>query len=119
MSGMPSPHLRFSCVVLALAACDGDDEAPRVPAAPTELTVALVGAGGHLTWTDNSDDEDEFVIMRARDDGDLEEVARTAFDTATYHDEPLESGATYTYVVHAENADGQSDPSNEAMLTVP
>lgn len=95
------------------------ETAATVPAAPSDLSVAMLGAGGHLTWTDNSDNEDEFVIMRAQDDGAAEELARVPFDTATYHDEPLESGSTYTWVVHATNAAGMSEPSNEATLTVP
>ena len=97
----------------------GAETAASAPAAPSDLAVALLGAGGHLTWTDNSDDEDEFVIMRAQDDGAFEEIARTPFDSPTYHDEPLTSGSTYTYVVHAGNETGLSEPSNEAMLTVP
>ena len=106
-------------IALTLAGCDEEDHERAGPDAPTDLEVALVGAGGHLTWIDASDDEDEFIIVRAQDGAELQEIARTPFDSLTYHDEPLASGSTYTYVVHAVNDAGTSAASNEAMLTVP
>jgi hypothetical protein len=110
---------RVAFLALAVVGCDEEGSEPSAPDAPTDLEVAAVGAGGHLTWIDASDDEDEFIIMRAQDDGEREEIARTPFDSATYHDEPLSSGSTYTYVVHAVNDAGTSEASNEATLTVP
>lgn len=97
----------------------GSETAAAVPAAPSDLAVEMLGEGGHLTWTDNSDNEDEFVIMRMQDDGAFEELTTVTFDAVTFHDTPLESGSTYTYMVHASNAAGLSDPSNEASLMVP
>lgn len=102
---------------LVLFACATD---PAAPAAPTTLAVAPLGAGAHLTWIDNSSDEDEFVVMRQQmgTDAAMVELARVPFDTVTYHDEPITSGATYMYMVVATNAAGDA-PSNQATFVAP
>lgn len=53
-------------VTLFLASCamdHGDADSP--PAAPTGLEASEVAGGAHLTWTDNSDNEDRFTVMRS------------------------------------------------------
>lgn len=90
---------------------DASDAGPAAPAAPTGLTVERLGEGGHITWTDASDDEDEFVIHRKEGAGELAERARVPFNTTQFHDEPLTAGATYTYMVMAVNAAGESASS--------
>ena len=82
----------LSIVVLGLAlggtACGTDDpgggDAP--PAAPTGLAVAKLGQGGHLTWTDNAANEEEFMIMRKDGAAAYEELGRVPFDSVQYHD---------------------------------
>jgi len=105
-------------LLLSLAACASDD--PAAPSAPTSLAVGPLGTGAHLTWRDNSGDEDEFVVMRLQTDTDaaMKEVARVPFNTATYHDEPVTSGATFMYMVVATNAGGDSS-SNQATFVAP
>ena len=90
------------------------------PAAPTNVTVSLLGAGAHVTWTDNSSDEDEFVILRMQVgvDAQLRELARVPFDTTAYHDEPITAGATYMYAVHASNKAGET-ASTTATFVAP
>ena len=85
---------RLALIALLFAACASDD--PAAPAAPTNLTAAPLGAGAHLTWTDNSMDEDEFVIMRQKvgTDTAMVELARVPFNGNSFHDEPISSGAT-------------------------
>lgn len=85
------------------------------PKAPTGLVVAPLSGGAHLTWTDNSADETEFVIER-KTTGDFAVLGTVAFNTTAYHDGALEAGATHTYRVRARNAEGTSDPSNEGTL---
>jgi hypothetical protein len=94
--------------VIALVAACASDATP--PAAPTDLTVAALGAGAHITWKDNSSDEDEFIIMRQQvgTDTAMKEIARVPFDTTSYHDEPVLSGTTYQYEVHASNSGGET-----------
>lgn len=105
-------------IALVFAGCASDDAA--APAAPTNLTATQLGAGAHLTWKDNSKDEDEFVIMRQKvgTDTALVELARVPFNGTTFHDEPITSGATYMYMVVASGPGGDSE-SNHAMFVAP
>jgi len=99
-------------LLLSGAACSSDGAGGTAPAAPTGLAVAKLGAGGHLTWTDASDNEDEFMIMRKEGAGAYIELSTLAFNQTQYHDEPLTTGTTYVYMVMALNDGGQSS-SNE------
>lgn len=107
-----------SSLLLSVTACASDDLA--APSAPTSLAVGPLGTGAHLTWSDNSGDEDEFVIMRQQmgTDPAMKEIARVPFDTASYHDQPVTSGATYMYMIVATNAGGDSS-SNHATFVAP
>jgi hypothetical protein len=80
------------------------------PAAPTLVSVEPLGAGLHVTWMDNSDDEDNFVLERHDATGTTFSVLATLpFDSNQYHDEGgLTSGTMYTYRVGALNAAGTS-----------
>jgi hypothetical protein len=94
-----------------------EETAATAPEAPSNLGASQLEGGGHLVWNDNSDNEDEFVIMRSTDGGDFVEVWRVTFDTETFHDTP-EPGS-HTWYVYAVNAVGMSEPSNEASLVLP
>jgi hypothetical protein len=87
------------------------------PAAPGGPTLMLMGTGIHVSWIDNSDDEDAFVIER-RDDGGgaFMEVTTLPFDSADYHDAPLTAGVTYTYRVGASGADGTSWSGEQSLM---
>jgi len=102
--------------LLFLVGCATD--AP--PAAPTNVSITLLGAGAHVTWVDNSSDENEFVILRMQvgTDSQLRELARVPFNTTAYHDEPITAGATYMYAVHASNAAGEA-ASTTATFVAP
>jgi hypothetical protein len=117
----------FTCAFLMLAglsACGGDDDGDHGgaggPAAPSNLAAAPLSGGAHLTWTDNSDNETGFMVMRMKDGTDTEyqHVTTLPFNATQHHDAPLTSGATYKYVVMAMNADGESE-SNEVTFAAP
>jgi hypothetical protein len=105
--------LLTSSFVLALA-CDSASEG-MAPDAPTDLEVAAVTGGAHLTWVDASDDEDEFVIER-RGTGDFEALDTVPFDTAQFHDATATTGM-WVYRVGARNDDGESW-SAEVAVTI-
>ena len=105
----------------SLGACMGEGHGGGDgPAAPTALGAESLTGGAHLTWSDNSDDETQFMVMRMEDgvDADYEIVATVPFDTEQYHDAPRTSGATYLAMVMAMNDDGESE-SNEVTCNAP
>ena len=109
-------------VVLALSlttfACGSEEHGGggTAPAAPTNLTASKLGGGVHLTWTDNSTDEEEFMIMRKSGTGAYEEVTSVTFNTTQYHLEPVTAGTAYTYQIWAMK-DGAHSMSNEVPFT--
>ena len=111
-------RLGMLAIALSLAACATDDAAG--PVAPSNLSVAPLGAGAHITWRDNSKDENEFIIMRQQmgTDTAMKELARVPFNGTAYHDEPITAGATYMYMVVATNESGESE-SDHATFVAP
>ena len=95
------------------------DLLPPPPAAPTNLKAAPLGGGAHLTWKDNSTDEDGFMIMRKDGTAAYMMLTTVPFNTIAFHDAPLVSGTTYSYMVHAMKGDSLSAPSNEVMIKIP
>lgn len=120
----PAIHL-LTLALLGLGACGGDDAdddgggGDGVPAAPSGLAVEELEGGAHVTWTDNSDNETQFMLMRKDPGGDYEIIASPPFDTTQYHDAVLTAATTYTYMVMAMNDAGESEGSNEVEFTAP
>lgn len=111
---------KFFVVVLGLtvSACM-DMGGEGTPEAPTGLTATLLSGGAHLTWMDNSDNEEGFMIMRKEVGGALTTVAMPTFDAMSYHDATTTSGKTYMFHIMAMNAKGESNPSNEVTIAIP
>jgi len=106
--------MRKLVFVIALSAC-ADDGGAKAPVAPTNLVVTSVNGGAHLVWTDNSSNEDQFVIKRKTNAG-YTDIDMVPFDTSQYHDAIVDAGTTYTYMITAINADGEAS-SNEVAFT--
>ncbi len=103
--------------LLSSSACGsehGDAAAP--PAAPTNLAVGSVSGGGHLTWVDNADNEDHYMVMRKLQAGTYDDVDMVTFNATQYHDASVTAGMTYVYRVDAMNSKGAAS-SNEVMFT--
>ena len=64
------------------------------PNAPSALKAVPLHGGAHVTWKDNSSDEDEFLLMRKEGAGPFAEVTRPTFDTTAFHDVDVTSGKT-------------------------
>lgn len=109
-------------VLPVIAACSGgddDDDGASAPAAPSGLSAALMANKPHLTWTDNADNEEEFMIERmVTGTGAFAMVAMETFDIEQYHDLGAAAGTSYTYRVLAINETGDA-PSNEVQITTP
>ena len=89
-------------------------DVPEVPAAPSDLESTLDGFDIALTWIDNSDNEDRFVLERRIDDDDFSVLDDSiAPDSQSYLDAGLAPLHIYTYRIKAANGNGESDPSNE------
>jgi hypothetical protein len=81
------------------------EEAPVVTiAAPTNFNVELIGLTARLTWQDNADNEDGYVIYRGLSSVNEPEILTPdglAPNTEEYFDTELESETTYYYWVRA------------------
>lgn len=97
----------------------------NIPAPPTNLSAAGNSVNGtvSLAWTDNSNNESQFVIARRVNSG----TWNNAYDTVganvtSYTDNnkgaPPLPNATYAYRVSGANSDGASTPSNEASAVI-
>ncbi|MGH9821591.1 MAG: hypothetical protein ACRD43_15635, partial [Pyrinomonadaceae bacterium] len=73
------------------------------------------GSAINLNWTDNSPDEDGFVIERATATGAFTEVFRTAPNRTTYRS--ATKHGSYTYRIRTLRAGLLSTPSNAVQLS--
>jgi hypothetical protein len=90
------------------------------PAAPSDLEASIVAGGAHLTWQDNSDDEQRFMIERKEDDEPFELRATPMPDQTVFHDGGLVAGVEYAYRIMAVGANNnRSDYSNVVSIALP
>jgi hypothetical protein len=96
-------------------------------AAPADQNVYPV----HLAWSDNSDNESNFVIERCDQvklngekktpscTGVWRTIATVNANTTNYVDKTAEQGKSYIYRVKATNRQGSSGYTQEAVITTP
>ena len=90
------------------------------PEAPSNLQCELLGTDIRLTWVDNSNNEENFVLERSIDSGGFVVLDYAISSNAqSYVNENLPSQHTYFYRLKARNANGDSDWSNTASQYVP
>ena len=89
------------------------------PAAPGNLQASGISSGSvALTWTDDSNDESGFNILRATSaTGPFTPVGLVGANIVTYTDTGLSPSTTWFYEVEATNASGSSGPTNVATAT--
>jgi len=93
--------------------------------APSSLQATAVSSTQiDIRWTDNSFNEEEFVIERSSTSGsDFVQIASAGIGENSYSDEGLIEGATYYYRLKAINAQEQSlyseEVSNATLLSTP
>lgn len=80
-----------------------------IPVAPSGLAATATSSGQmQLSWSDNSNNEDGFAVLRSTNGTDFAQIASTAADTTSYTDSGLTAGVTYYYRVAAYNVAGSS-----------
>ncbi|MGD1017869.1 MAG: fibronectin type III domain-containing protein [Verrucomicrobiia bacterium] len=93
-----------------------------LPSPPSGLTATTVATNQiNLSWTDNANGEDGFLIERAPDNGGnpgtWAQIASVGTNVTTYSDVGLSPLTTYWYRVRAYNVWGDSNYSNQAGAT--
>lgn len=94
-------------------------EKPPVPAAPSELKAEVARQGVQLTWKDNSDNEDFFLVDRSEDGKVFTTVARIGANAKSYVDWTAAPGKDYRYrlwAIHITDGAWYSPCSNVAGL---
>ena len=92
---------------------------PTVPAAPSNLSVAAPSDTAiDLTWSDNSANEDGYLVERSPDGvNNWAQIANLAANTTAFTDNGLTADTAYYYRIRAFNGVGNSDYSNTATAT--
>lgn len=90
------------------------------PAAPSNLSAAALSPTSvELSWNDNSDDEDGFVVERQTGGGPWTQIASPSANSTGYVDATASPETSYGYRVSACRNGVCSDPSNVASVTTP
>ncbi len=109
--------------------CDGSSsttpppDETTAPAAPSGLTASRSGNPSrqsiNLAWTDNSNNEENFVVERSTDGQSFTALPQLlAANTTSYSDQDgLSRATTYYYRIKATNSAGSSAYSNTASAT--
>lgn len=95
------------------------NQVAATPNAPSGLSASAQTTGDiALTWSDNSNNEQGFQILRSNNGGGLTAIANLAANSASYTDSytNLQVGTAYTYQVVAMNTIGNA-LSNQSTAT--
>jgi GH35 family endo-1,4-beta-xylanase len=90
-----------------------------VPYCPLKLSVSIEGLIMKLTWINQSNNSDGFVIERKTNDSIWKEHAFVGVNILTLADKVELYNTQYTYRVRAFNKFGNSDPSNSISVVSP
>jgi hypothetical protein len=91
---------------------------PPTPGTPANLTVRPISSTQvELSWLDTTPDETGFEIQRRTVGSDWLWIALVTANSTRFTDYGVVPGATFTYRVRAQNAQGPSAWSNEASVT--
>ncbi|MBT7409308.1 MAG: fibronectin type III domain-containing protein, partial [Methylococcales bacterium] len=90
-----------------------------VPNSPTNLTVSDVnGWTVDLSWSDNSSNEDGFVVERSADGGNnFSEITRLNANVTSYRDDMVSENKTYHYRIKAFNNIAESSFLQSTNIT--
>jgi len=98
--------------------CDGQIGGLEKPSNPSSLNAELIdNTKVNLTWTDNSDNEDGFIVYKKLNEGEWEPISSVVADVQSYEDIVVETDKSYTFKVEATNLAGAS--SSELVNVTP
>ncbi len=121
---MRSPVIITLAVFLLVAGCAKDDSASTEPDltlhAPSELSAVRLGATSlRLTWKDNTEAEEGFVVERQEGQGTFTPRLFTARDVVVAVDSVgLRPDSTYSYRVQAIRYSDRGQFSNVVKITL-
>ncbi len=89
------------------------------PSAPSGLSASAISSSRiDLSWTDNSNNENNFIVSRSTTSGGpYSDIATLGVNVTSYSNTGLSASTTYYYVVRASNAAGSSALSAQASAT--
>ena len=90
-----------------------------VPFTPLNFSASNVNMIAILTWTDQSINDDGFIIERKINEGEWEEIITVGKSVFSTRDTFKLYNASYSYRVRAYNKFGKSVPSNSKILISP
>lgn len=98
-------------LAIVLLGCNsGSSKAPTLPDIPVVPDTPIELTDIKITWSDNSDNEDEFSVSRRfSDEVEFTIINTLPEDSTTYTDEDLDLEYTYCYKITASNEYGSSD----------
>jgi hypothetical protein len=104
------PHLLRQFIAFWLLLISLSSYAQNSPAAPSDLTATPDGVSYQITlnWSDNSDDETEFLIVR-EDPEICCQYINVAANSTSYVDTDVLPNVEYSYTLSAVNDNGASD----------
>lgn len=106
------PFIMFLFILLnfSLSGCNSIPAPSNLQVKPISFTQI------DLTWKDNSNNEQGFVIFRSEDASNYMQIAKVNADIVTYSDTGLTINTTYYYRIRAYNSNGNSNYSNVAHI---
>jgi|GEM_PF-1259520 len=97
--------------------CDGQTGGIIKPEKPTNLVANLVNNNQvTLIWSDNSDNEDNFLVYKSVDLNSWELLTSLEANSTTYQEGGLEAGHTYQYKVQAKNIAGKTESDKVTVI---
>jgi hypothetical protein len=87
------------------------------PLPPSSLTLALTGGQIKLSWDDNSNNEEFFVIERRTNNGSFQKIDSVTADGVSYSD-PMSEVGSYEYRIYSQNPNQRSPDSNSVTLVI-
>ncbi len=91
---------------------------PTIPAPPSGLSASANGADKiDISWNDNSNDENNFVLQSSQDGSSWSNLATLGANVISHSDNGLDPESTHYYRVQATNSAGASAFSNTDSAT--